>query len=91
METVISENKNYRIIKVTREGEGENKTVLSNDFYVGSTRCRFQLGEAMAKLEKKTYFLFGSYWQRIEITNIANVVQEWMDTHFNGEKLWNGK
>ncbi len=43
-------------------------------------------------LEKKeSVFIFWPFWSKIEFTNIADVVQEWMTKYFDGAKLWNGK
>ena len=89
---IISENAEYQIVKETVDNEG----VLCNDFYAGdefdSCRCRLKLGEAVATLEKrKSVFIFWSDWTLVEMTNIADVVQEWMTEHFNGAKLWNGR
>ena len=87
MRTIILENENYRIVKDTT---GNEAGVLTNDFYSRNMRCRLRLGAVTAALEKKmSTFIFWSYWHRIEFTNIANVVQEWMTKYFNGAKLNN--
>lgn len=87
MKTILVENAEYRIVKFVAS---EDSKVLCNDFYINWMRCRFRLDDAAATLEKRVG-LFWSFWKRIEYTNIAYVVEEWMCSYFTGIHLKNGQ